>query len=164
MGTLVSDMATVICLDDYHLNDREGRKVSGLTALNTAEQKFDLMYEHVKALKEGKTVMKPIYNHVNGTLDTPEEIEPTPVIIIEGLHAFVTSLTSPFTLTYPLKLSLTGRFSATWRNVVTLLSLSWPQLRHESLTLMPTSSPKRNLLTTSLRFSQLISTRKIKRL
>ena len=88
-NTLVSDMATVICLDDYHLNDREGRKVSGLTALNTAEQKFDLMYEHVQALKDGKSVMKPIYNHVNGTLDTPEKIEPTPVIIIEGLHPFV---------------------------------------------------------------------------
>ncbi|KAL7478423.1 hypothetical protein ACHAW6_004187 [Cyclotella cf. meneghiniana] len=87
-NTLVSDIATVICLDDYHLNDRNGRKVSGLTALNTAEQKFDLMYEHVKALKEGKTIMKPIYNHVNGTLDAPEEIEPTPVIIIEGLHPF----------------------------------------------------------------------------
>ncbi|KAL3791398.1 hypothetical protein ACHAWO_005022 [Cyclotella atomus] len=88
-NTLVSDIATVICLDDYHLNDRNGRKVSGLTALNTAEQKFDLMYEHVKALKEGKNIMKPIYNHVNGTLDAPEEIEPTPVIIIEGLHPFV---------------------------------------------------------------------------
>merc|ERR1719416_165920 len=88
-NTLVSDMATVICLDDYHLNDREGRKVSGLTALNTAEQKFDLMFEHVQALKNGKSVMKPIYNHVNGTLDTPEKIEPTPVIIIEGLHPFV---------------------------------------------------------------------------
>jgi len=88
-NTLVSDIATVICLDDYHLNDRNGRKVSGLTALNTAEQKFDLMYEHVKALKDGKTVMKPIYNHVNGTLDAPEEIQPTPVIIIEGLHPFV---------------------------------------------------------------------------
>jgi len=88
-NTLVSDMATVICLDDYHLNDRNGRKVSGLTALNTAEQKFHLMYEHVKALKDGKSVMKPIYNHVNGTLDAPEKIEPTPVIIIEGLHPFV---------------------------------------------------------------------------
>lgn len=88
-NTLVSDMATVICLDDYHLNDRNGRKVSGLTALNTAEQKFDLMYEHVKALKDGQSVMKPIYNHVNGTLDEPEKIEPTPVIIIEGLHPFV---------------------------------------------------------------------------
>jgi len=85
-NTLVSDLTTVICLDDYHLNDRNGRKVSGLTALDTRENNFDLMYEQVKALKEGKTVEKPIYNHVNGTLDTPETIEPTPIIIFEGLH------------------------------------------------------------------------------
>merc|ERR1712151_552097 len=85
-NSLVSDLTTVICLDDYHSNDRNGRKVSGLTALNPLENNFDLMYEQVKALKEGKTVKKPIYNHVNGTLDTPETIEPTPIIIIEGLH------------------------------------------------------------------------------
>lgn len=85
-NTLVSDMTTVICLDDYHLNDRAGRKVSGLTALNVKEQKFDLMYDQIKSLKEGKSISKPIYNHVNGTLDTPETIEPTPIVIIEGLH------------------------------------------------------------------------------
>jgi len=85
-NTLVSDLTTVICLDDYHLNDRNGRKVSGLTALDTRENNFDLMYEQVKALKNGETVSKPIYNHVNGTLDTPETIEPTPIIIFEGLH------------------------------------------------------------------------------
>merc|ERR1712176_1141421 len=83
---LVSDLTTVICLDDFHLNDREGRKVSGLTALDTRENNFDLMYEQVEALKDGKTVSKPIYHHVNGTLDTPETIEPTPIIIFEGLH------------------------------------------------------------------------------
>lgn len=88
-NTLVSDQTTVICLDDYHLNDREGRKVSKRTALDTAEQKFDLMYEQMAALKKGESVKKPIYNHVNGTLDTPEEIKPTPIIIIEGLHPFV---------------------------------------------------------------------------
>jgi len=88
-NTLVSDLTTVICLDDYHLNDRQGRKDSGLTALNTAEQKFDLMFEQISALKAGKSVKKPIYNHVNGTLDEPEEITPTPIIIIEGLHPFV---------------------------------------------------------------------------
>merc|ERR1719335_2061051 len=88
-NTLVSDQTTVICLDDYHLNDREGRKVSKRTALDTAEQKFDLMYEQLAALKKGDSVKKPIYNHVNGTLDTPEEIKPTPIIIIEGLHPFV---------------------------------------------------------------------------
>jgi len=85
-NTLVSDLTTVICLDDYHLNDRNGRKESGLTALNPKENDFDLMYEQVMALKKGESVMKPIYNHVNGTLDTPEKIEPTPIIIFEGLH------------------------------------------------------------------------------
>ena len=87
-NTLVSDQTTVICLDDYHLNDRAGRKVSGKTALNTEEQRFDLMYEHIAALKRGETIEKPIYNHVNGTLDTPETIKPTPIVIIEGLHPF----------------------------------------------------------------------------
>jgi phosphoribulokinase len=85
-NTLVSDLTTVICLDDYHLNDREGRKVTKRTALDPLENNFDLMYEQVKALKEGKTISKPIYNHVNGTLDDPETIEPTPIIIFEGLH------------------------------------------------------------------------------
>jgi phosphoribulokinase len=85
-NTLVSDLTTVICLDDYHLNDRNGRKVTKRTALDPLENNFDLMFEQVKALKDGKTISKPIYNHVNGTLDTPENIEPTPIIIFEGLH------------------------------------------------------------------------------
>jgi len=88
-NTLVSDLTTVLCLDDYHLNDRAGRKKSGLTALHTKEQKFDLMYEQLKALKEGKSISKPIYNHVNGTIDAPETVVPTPIMIVEGLHPMV---------------------------------------------------------------------------
>jgi phosphoribulokinase len=70
-NTLVSDLTTVICLDDYHLNDRGGRKITQRTALDPLENNFDLMYDQIKALKDGNTVEKPIYNHVNGTLDTP---------------------------------------------------------------------------------------------
>jgi len=85
-NTLVSDTTTVICLDDYHLNDRGGRKVTQRTALDPLENNFDLMYEQLKAIKAGTVVEKPIYNHVNGTLDTPEKITPTPIVIVEGLH------------------------------------------------------------------------------
>eukprot|EP00899_Mesostigma_viride_P028073 jgi/Mesvir1/8450/Mv09265-RA.2 len=60
-NTLISDLCTVICLDDYHSLDRN-------------------------ALKEGKTVQKPIYNHVTGLLDPPEEIKSPKILIIEGLH------------------------------------------------------------------------------
>ncbi len=45
-----------------------------------------MMFEQLKALKSGNAIKKPIYNHVNGTLDTPETIKPTPIVIIEGLH------------------------------------------------------------------------------
>ena len=74
-NTLVSDTTTVICLDDYHLNDREGRKVTKRTALDLAENNFDLMFEQLKELKSGKTIEKPIYNHVNGDFSSVERLE-----------------------------------------------------------------------------------------
>lgn len=47
-NTLISDMATVICLDDYHCLDRKGRATAGVTALAPEAQNFDLMYEQVR--------------------------------------------------------------------------------------------------------------------
>lgn len=46
-NTLISDMTTVICLDDYHCLDRKGRSAAGVTALAPEAQNFDLMYEQV---------------------------------------------------------------------------------------------------------------------
>ena len=80
------EFMTVICLDDYHSLDRKGRRTAGVTALNPKANNFDLMYEQVKALKEGKAIDKPIYNHETGELDPPEKIEPNKVVVIEGLH------------------------------------------------------------------------------
>lgn len=77
---------TVICLDDYHSLDRYERKKTGITALNPAANNFDLMYEQIKALKEGQKIMKPIYNHETGLIDPPESVKPTPIVVIEGLH------------------------------------------------------------------------------
>ncbi|PQP92256.1 phosphoribulokinase chloroplastic [Prunus yedoensis var. nudiflora] len=85
-NTLISDTTTVICLDDYHSLDRTGRKEKGVTALDPRANDFDLMYEQVKAIKEGKAVDKPIYNHVSGLLDPPELIKPPKILVIEGLH------------------------------------------------------------------------------
>ncbi|MBF2080231.1 MAG: phosphoribulokinase [Synechococcales cyanobacterium T60_A2020_003] len=80
------EMMTVICLDDYHSLDRKQRKEAGVTALNPKANNFDLMYEQIKALKDGQTIQKPIYNHETGMIDPPETITPSPVVVIEGLH------------------------------------------------------------------------------
>jgi phosphoribulokinase len=80
------EFMTVICLDDYHSLDRKQRKEQGVTALNPKANNFDLMYEQIKALKNGQAIDKPIYNHETGTIDPPERVEPNKVIVIEGLH------------------------------------------------------------------------------
>lgn len=80
------EFMTVICLDDYHSLDRKQRKETGITALDPRANNFDLMYEQVKALKDGKSVWKPIYNHETGLIDPPELIAPNKVVVIEGLH------------------------------------------------------------------------------
>ena len=90
-NTLVSDMTTVICLDDYHKYDREGRKSNaefpdGITALAADCQDWDKMAADVLDLKSGKAVSKPIYNHITGALDPYEDVSPTPIVIFEGLH------------------------------------------------------------------------------
>jgi len=84
--TAVGDMMTVVCLDDYHTNDRAGRKATGLTALDAKENDFALMGAQIEALKQGKAVNKPIYNHDTGYKDKPELIEPNKVMVFEGLH------------------------------------------------------------------------------
>jgi phosphoribulokinase len=80
------ELITVICLDDYHLLDRKQRKEQQVTALDPRANNFDLMYEQIKALKNGQAIDKPIYNHETGTIDPPERIEPNHIVVIEGLH------------------------------------------------------------------------------
>lgn len=84
--TPVGEFITVICLDDYHLQDRKGRRAAQVTALDEAANNFDLMASQVEALKKGCSIMKPIYNHETGEIDPCELVEPNHVVVIEGLH------------------------------------------------------------------------------
>ena len=85
--TPTGDMMTVVCLDDYHLNERAGRKATGLTALDAKERDFDLMGAQMQALREKKALRKPIHSHDTGAKDPPELIQLNEVLICEGLHA-----------------------------------------------------------------------------
>jgi len=85
-NTLVGDTATVLCLDDYRSLDRAARKARGLTALDPRANDLDLMYEQVRALKGGRAVDKPVYNHVTGLLGPPERVAPPRILLVAGLH------------------------------------------------------------------------------
>lgn len=48
-NTLLSEMTTVICLDDFHSLDRSGRSREKVTALDPKAQDFALMKSQVSA-------------------------------------------------------------------------------------------------------------------
>lgn len=79
-----------VCLDDYHVLDREARRRAGVTALNPAANDIALMEEHVWALREGRSIAKPIYDHATGTIRGPETVVPRPIVLIRGLFPLFT--------------------------------------------------------------------------
>jgi len=108
------DFVTVICLDDYHYDDRMGRRDKKYTALDEAANNFELMYQQVKALKEGKAIKKPIYNHDTGLIDPPEVVEPNHLVIIEGLHPMYDERVRDL-LDFTVYLDLTDEVKIAWK-------------------------------------------------
>jgi phosphoribulokinase len=50
----------------------------------------DILEQHILLLCEGRPVLKPVYNHSDGTLGPAEYIEPREYIIIEGMLGYLT--------------------------------------------------------------------------
>ncbi|MFU8793659.1 MAG: uridine kinase [Acholeplasmataceae bacterium] len=78
----------IIKHDDYYLNqDHLPLEVRYLTNYDHPESlDNDLLYTHLKALMQGQSISKPIYDFMNHTRSKESEIlSPKPVIIIEGI-------------------------------------------------------------------------------
>lgn len=80
---------TTLCLDDYHSLDRRERKLLGVTALDPRANDFFRMESQLLDLKRGKPILKPVYDHHDGTFGTPEEVVPREIVIVQGLHPFL---------------------------------------------------------------------------
>ncbi|MGI9032784.1 MAG: phosphoribulokinase [Acidimicrobiales bacterium] len=76
---------TSICVDDYHKYDREERKDKPFTPLHPDCNYIEIMEQHLQLLAMGHPILKPVYNHSEGTLGRPELVEPREFVIIEGL-------------------------------------------------------------------------------
>ena len=87
---LGKDRVTTICTDDYHKYDRAERKKLPFTPLHPDCNYMDIIEQHLQLLADGEPVLKPIYNHHDGTLDRPELITPQEYMVVEGLFGFYT--------------------------------------------------------------------------
>merc|ERR1712106_315690 len=62
----------------------------------------------------GKTVSKPIYNHITGELDPYEEVPATPIVIFEGLHPLYDSRVNA-ALDLSIYLDITDEVKFAWK-------------------------------------------------
>ncbi len=85
-----AERTETICLDDYHSLDRLQRKAVGLTALDPRANNFAAMEEDLWALREGRAIEKPIYDHRDGRFKGVERVEPKEIIVVQGLFALYT--------------------------------------------------------------------------
>jgi phosphoribulokinase len=81
-----------ICVDDYHKYDREERKEKPFTPLHPECNYIDVMEQHLQLLAMGHPILKPVYNHDDGSLGRPQLVEPREFMIVEGLLPLHTKL------------------------------------------------------------------------
>ena len=58
-------------LDDYHRYDRAQRAGLEITPLDPACNYIDVMAQHMKLLRAGEPMLKPVYRHADGTFGPP---------------------------------------------------------------------------------------------
>lgn len=79
-----------ICTDDYHKYDRKERAELGISALHPDCNYLDIMELQLERLHYGQPILKPVYDHSNGTLVRPEYVQPREFVIVDGLLGFAT--------------------------------------------------------------------------
>jgi len=87
---LGEDRVKTICTDYYHKYDRQDRKTMSITPLHPDCNYMEIIEQHLQLFSEGEPILKPIYNHSNGTLDRPELVAPQEYVVIEGLFGYYT--------------------------------------------------------------------------
>ncbi len=90
------ERVTHVCTDDYHKYDRTERARLNITPLHPDCNYLDVMELHIERLHYGQSILKPVYDHSNGTLVRPEYIVPREFVILEGLHGFHTDVMRRF--------------------------------------------------------------------
>jgi phosphoribulokinase len=88
---LGKDAVTHIGTDDYHKYDRTERAENGLTPLHPECNYMDIISQHVHHLRNGEPILKPVYQHHDGTFGRPVHVDPKRFVVIEGLLGYHTN-------------------------------------------------------------------------
>ena len=87
---LGEEHVTHVAADDYHRYDRRQRAERAITPLNPECNYVDIMESHFAELKAGRAILKPVYQHKDGTFGPPVYVQPKRFTLIEGLLGYHT--------------------------------------------------------------------------
>jgi len=82
--------ATRLNADDYHRYERRQRAELGVTPLHPDSNHLDILTQHLVHLRRGEPVLKPVYDHRDGTLRPPAYVRPSRFLFVEGLLGYHT--------------------------------------------------------------------------
>lgn len=85
---LGEEQVTHVATDDYHKYDRTQRAEREITPLHPDCNYLDIMTQHLRLLREGEPILKPVYVHSDGTFGPPVYVQPQAFTVIEGLLAY----------------------------------------------------------------------------
>ncbi|MGE0613264.1 MAG: phosphoribulokinase [Hyphomicrobiales bacterium] len=85
---LGADRCTVIAMDDYHIYDRNERLERGMSAVDPRSNYLDILNQHLHLLRRGEPILKPVYNHEDGTFARSDYVRPRDFVIAEGLLGY----------------------------------------------------------------------------
>jgi phosphoribulokinase len=85
---LGEEMVTAVATDDYHRYDRKQRAERKITPLHPDCNYLDIMAQHLRLLRLGEPILKPVYVHHDGTFGPPVYVQPNPFTIVEGLLGY----------------------------------------------------------------------------
>jgi phosphoribulokinase len=84
------DEVTPFSSDDYHRYDRKQRAERNITPLHPDSNYLDILAQDLRHLRAKDPIMKPEYDHANGSFKPPAYVDPKRFVVTEGLLAFHT--------------------------------------------------------------------------
>ncbi len=87
---LGEENVTHVCVDDYHRYDRRQRAERGITPLDPECNYIDMMAQHIAHMRNAEPILKPVYQHKDGTFGPLVRVDPKRFSVVEGLLGYYT--------------------------------------------------------------------------
>src|SRR5215216_730908 len=82
------DHVSYLSGDDYHRYGRQQRAELDVTPLDPSANHLDILGQHLRHIRAGEPILKPVYDHRTGSLKPSVLVRPQPYVVVEALLGY----------------------------------------------------------------------------